>query len=82
MIATEASVVNLENGFAALQALLAPLSLPPPAVTHYVNRLVSPAPSLRPLACALRLRHACALRTVFKPWLASLGHGHRYASGG
>ena len=32
--------------------------------------LVSPAPSLRPLACALRLRGVCALRTVLKPWLA------------
>ena len=33
LVATEASVVSLESGFAALQALLAPLSLPPPAVT-------------------------------------------------
>ena len=41
----------------------------------------------QPLPCGLwparlRLRDACALRTVFKPWLASLGHGHRYATGG
>ena len=61
MIATEASVVNLESGFAALQALLAPLSLPPPAVTHYVNRLVSPHPyGLWPARFACVMRARCA----------------------
>ena len=44
MVATEASVVSQESGYAALLALLAPLSLPPPAVTRSVKRLGFPGP--------------------------------------
>ena len=43
-VAPEASVVGLDCGYAAIQALLAPLTLPPPVVTNSVERLGFPAP--------------------------------------
>ena len=75
MVATEASVVSQESGYAALLALLAPLSLPPPAVTRSVKRLGFPGPfppafGLRAtLAACVRVAHrALAVARFARPW--------------